>query len=269
MKNIYIAINSFVKSYHIFLKSIYQTQGNAGETYYCKNSGDIYYCFVFVVSGKLSLKVLKDSKLSVSTNEAIFLLSNEVKSYVCEKDTTYFWIYFSYDGTRLPINMSFELDNPEETLTSLDECQILLNKQGEFSLIKANNIFCKYFLEGTDKLFGQIASNGTTNLAILNSIEYINENLFHLPIIEDIASKFGMSMRKYREEFELSTGVTPSKYIKENKLLIAKNYLDNTNLTLKEIADLIEFSSPYYLSKCFKERFEITPKEYRNKKKVE
>ena len=256
MKNIYIAINSFVKSYHIFLKSIYQTQGNAGETYYCKNSGDIYYCFVFVVSGKLSLKVLKDSKLSVSTNEAIFLLSNEVKSYVCEKDTTYFWIYFSYDGTRLPINMSFELDNPEETLTSLDECQILLNKQGEFSLIKANNIFCKYFLEGTDKLFGQIASNGTTNLAILNSIEYI-------------ASKFGMSMRKYREEFELSTGVTPSKYIKENKLLIAKNYLDNTNLTLKEIADLIEFSSPYYLSKCFKERFEITPKEYRNKKKVE
>lgn len=54
MKNIYIAINSFVKSYHIFLKSVYQTQGNAGETYYCKNSGDIYYCFVFVVSGKLS-----------------------------------------------------------------------------------------------------------------------------------------------------------------------------------------------------------------------
>ncbi|MBO6262025.1 MAG: helix-turn-helix transcriptional regulator [Bacilli bacterium] len=269
MKNLYIAINSFVKPYHIFLKSIYQTQGNAGETYYCKNSGDIYYCFVFVVSGKLSLKVPNSSKLSVSTNEAIFLLSNEIKSYVCEQDTTYFWIYFSYDGTRLPINMSFALDDPEETFNSLSECQILLNKQGEFSLIKANNIFCKYFLEGTDKLFGQIASSGTTNLAILDSIEYINENLFHLPTIEEIAAKFGMPMRRFREEFELSTGVTPSKYIKENKLMIAKNYLDNTNLTLKEIADLIEFSSPYYLSKCFKERFEITPKDYRSNKKVE
>lgn len=269
MKNLYVAINSFVKPYHIFLKSIYQTQGNAGETYYCKNSGDIYYCFVFVVSGKLSLKVPNSSKLSVSTNEGIFLLSNEIKSYVFEEDTIYFWIYFSYDGTRLPINMSFTLDNPEETFNSLNECQILLNKQGEFSLIKANNIFCKYFLEGTDKLFGQIASSGTTNLAILDSIEYINENLFHLPTIEEIAVKFGMSTRRFREEFESITGVTPSKYIKENKLMIAKNYLDNTNLTLKEIADLIEFSSPYYLSKCFKERFEITPKDYRSNKKVE
>lgn len=268
MKNVRVAINGAVKANQISLKSIYETLGQNGDSYYCKLGGDIYYCFVFVVRGKMLLKAKNDLKIPVEKNEAIFILSNEIKSYKCvEDDTLYVWTYFSYDGSSLPVNTPFELNDCEKALASFEECQTLLNNQNEFDLLCANKKFTEYFIEGVEKLHKKMVNKGTTNIAILNSIDFINENLFHLPIVEDIAKMHGMSIKKYREDFEKVTGVTPSKYIKEKKLMLAKNYLDSTHLTLAEIAELLEFSSSYYLSNCFKERFNITPKEYRAKRK--
>lgn len=268
IKNLCVAISGANEQNGVFLKSVYKSEGQKDDNYYCKNGGDIYYCFVYVQKGRLLFNVLKGLKISIDAGHAVFLLSNEVKNYKCLDDgTVYYWTYFSYKGSRLPINNPLIIDDCDAIEKDFDDIQVFLNQQNEYSLLSANATFATHFLECVKKLLKNTTNNRTSNVAILNSIDFINENLFNLPIVEEIAKMYGMSLKKFRVEFEEVAGLTPSKYIKEKKLIIAKNYLDDTDLTLVEIAQLLEFSSPFYLSKCFKETYGLTPKEYRAKRK--
>ena len=263
-KNLCVAISGISEQNGVFLKSVYKTEGQRDDVYYCKNGGDIYYCYVYVASGRISLNILKDLKITVSSGSGIILLSNEVKKYKCLDDgTIYYWAFFLYNGNRLPINIPFKIDNCETIEKDFDSIQYLLNQQETYSLLNANAMFSIHFIDGVKKVLKDVVYSQVTNIAILNSVDYINENLFKLPIVEDIAKMYGMSTKKFCKEFEKVMGQTPSKYIKDKKLSIAKNYLDGTDLTLVEISRLLDFSSPFYLSKCFKEAFGLTPKDYK------
>ena len=60
-------------------------------------------------------------------------------------------------------------------------------------------------------------------------------------------------------------GVYPAKYIYDQKMLIVKQCLLDTELTIAQIAEMMGFSSAYYLSACFKKSFGYAPNEYRKK----
>ena len=225
MKNICVAINTIVNPLRVSLKSIYETSASKGDFYVCKSDGYVYNCFIFVVKGKLLLQTNKKLNIALEENKAVFVLDKEIKSYKClEDDTVYFWTYFHYEGPSLPTNTPYTVENPSKMVDGFNNCCTLLNQQDNTALMQANITFAKFFLEGNKKLNPQNGDINATNIGVLNSIDYIHENLFRLPIVEDIAEMFGMSIKKYREEFEKVTGLTPSKYIKEKKLILTKNY---------------------------------------------
>lgn len=62
------------------------------------------------------------------------------------------------------------------------------------------------------------------------------------------------------------TGLTLNDFILQIKLRKCASLLENSNLTISEIAWKAGFSSPGYMGKCFKEYFGVTPMQYRNAK---
>lgn len=98
---------------------------------------------------------------------------------------------------------------------------------------------------------------------IQKSINYINANL-HNPIqIKDVAKHVHTSISSFSHRFIKYTGVSFSTYLMNNRIKLAKEYLKYSNLSIKEIATNLSFSSPSYFTRCFKEKTGISPQKYR------
>ncbi len=68
----------------------------------------------------------------------------------------------------------------------------------------------------------------------------------------------------YNREFKEFTGTSPSQYMLELKLNVAKLLLSTTAQSVKNISYSLNFENPEYFSVFFKKRTGITPIEYRN-----
>ena len=271
MRNDIFAINTLVDTVSINIKSIYKTSARNGETYKCKMGGDVYFCYVFVLKGKMKLRTLQSYEFKVAEGCAAFLWSNDIQSYTLYgEEVQYFWVYFSLSGKKLTLMKPFAVSNVEKTSASLHRCISLLLRSTTHDSMRANMIFTKYVLEGSEKLWEEeVDAGGSQRIAIATSVDYIKDNLYNLPTIQELANLVGMSLKQYRKHFKKIMGVYPAKYIYDQKMLIVKQCLLNTELTIAQIAEMMGFSSAYYLSACFKKSFGCAPNEYRKKFKKE
>jgi AraC-like DNA-binding protein len=92
----------------------------------------------------------------------------------------------------------------------------------------------------------------------------ILENINKEIDIHEIASNLGTSYSWFRKVFKEYTGFAPSQYFQELKLRKSKELLIESNLSVKEIAYHLNFSSYEYFLSFFKKRVGLTPLEYRN-----
>ena len=91
----------------------------------------------------------------------------------------------------------------------------------------------------------------------------MNENIHRQIDIQGIATNLGTSYSWFRKEFKEYTGFSPAQYFQELKLRKAKELLSETDLSIKEIAYKLNFSSYEYFLSFFRKRVGVTPTDYR------
>lgn len=85
--------------------------------------------------------------------------------------------------------------------------------------------------------------------------------------IKEIAEKLGIGERWLRELFQQQVGASPQAILISRKLDIARNLLDNSSLSITEIAFSSGFQSIRRFNDAFKSRFKQAPRAIRKKKK--
>jgi len=104
------------------------------------------------------------------------------------------------------------------------------------------------------------------NKVVLFVEEKLNDPDFS---IEELSRYLGMSRSSlYNKLFEL-TGVAPIEYVRSIKLQKAAVLLDKSQYTIREIAFMTGFGTPGYFSKLFKEKYNLSPSEYKDAKRRE
>ena len=93
--------------------------------------------------------------------------------------------------------------------------------------------------------------------------EYIHHHSQKVNLAE-LATRFGMSYSTLQRLFKEYLGVTPSQYLAQERLRLAKKYLIETALPLKEIAEALDFSSEFYFMQVFKRLTGMTPTQWRS-----
>lgn len=81
--------------------------------------------------------------------------------------------------------------------------------------------------------------------------------------VEDICLELGISRSQLFRLVKEQTNLSPSRLIRQQRLLKGKELLETTNLRIVEIATQIGFDSPQTFSKFFTEDFGVNPTEYR------
>jgi galactofuranose transport system ATP-binding protein len=83
---------------------------------------------------------------------------------------------------------------------------------------------------------------------------------------KEIASSICMSYDNFRRKFKHQSGLSPNQYFIKLKIERAKETLVFSDLEIKEIAETLGFSDPYYFSRVFKEWEGVSPVRYRKEK---
>lgn len=96
-------------------------------------------------------------------------------------------------------------------------------------------------------------------------IEYMQTHYAENIRLSDIADVTGKSESYAGIFLKRQTGLSFAALLEQIRLLHVTDYLKNTTLSVKEIASMTGFSSPEYLSKVFRRKYDSTPLEYRKK----
>jgi len=93
--------------------------------------------------------------------------------------------------------------------------------------------------------------------------KYIELNYQNLIDLNMIADHFSFSPSYLTKIFVKHTNITPSKYILNYRINIAKQLLGDFSLTINMVANMVGYTDPFHFSKSFKQVVGSSPGSYR------
>lgn len=82
------------------------------------------------------------------------------------------------------------------------------------------------------------------------------------PSILSMAEKIKMSETKFKNLFKKMTGLTPYSFFMNNKMALAKELLEDRQLSISQISNRLHFSNNSHFTLNFKEHFGLSPKSF-------
>jgi AraC family transcriptional regulator len=94
-------------------------------------------------------------------------------------------------------------------------------------------------------------------------VEFIHSNLENELSIIALARIAQTSPFHFARQFKASTGLTPHRYVLEQRIEMAKRLLTNSHLAIAEVAQGCGFATQAHLTTAFRRHVGATPKEFR------
>ncbi|ALF53799.1 AraC family transcriptional regulator [Nostoc piscinale CENA21] len=104
-------------------------------------------------------------------------------------------------------------------------------------------------------------SQGLSQSALRQVTQYIHEHLHQDLKLIELSTITQLSPYYFLRLFKQSMGITPHQYILQCRLEQAKYLLQSSEMSIAEIAARTGFSDQSHLTRCFKRRFGVTPKQ--------
>lgn len=101
------------------------------------------------------------------------------------------------------------------------------------------------------------------NAMIALAKQYIDDNIEHSPSVLEVAEHCSLCTKHFTRTWSLFEETPPGEYIKTQRIKRIEALLADTELSLKQISDKMNFSSEYYFNAFFKRYTGMPPGEYR------
>lgn len=86
-------------------------------------------------------------------------------------------------------------------------------------------------------------------------------------IVDDLVKELAVSRSIFFKKLKTLTGLAPVEFIKEMRVKRAAQLIETGDYNMTQIAYMVGINDPRYFSKCFKQRFGMTPTEYKENAK--
>lgn len=107
--------------------------------------------------------------------------------------------------------------------------------------------------------------SGLPKNKLKQAIAYINEHLGEDVSLEAISTEVGISQYYFARMFKQSMGMSPHKYVNQQRIERAKQLLKDSRAAISEIASQLGYVDQSHLNRHFRQLTGITPKVYRDK----
>ena len=229
-----------------------------------------HYLMHFILSGKGTYQV-KDKKFEVGENQAFLIKPHEVTYYQADKEEPWEYVWIAFDGEeaeRLLEKYGLDGDKYVCTLENTDESKKYLNNISKSFMKRGFNI------DETTGYFYLIFSNISGTKQNINepqeetyfhkAEQYIRYNYSYNIHVTDIARFVGLDRTYLFKIFKKHSGMSPKRYLTLFRINTAKEMLQNTMLTVTEIAFSCGFHDTSAFCKSFDKITGRSPLKYRS-----
>lgn len=100
-------------------------------------------------------------------------------------------------------------------------------------------------------------------------IHRVVEQHYSSPItIEEMAYLSGRSLSSFKRDFQTAYGTTPARWIREHRLLKARDLLSRSAISVSEVCYSLGFENLAHFSQLFKRRFGVSPSEIESREQL-
>ena len=245
---------------------------NRAEVRTSRPKGRKDYQLLYIAAGQGHFFINGQERV-VSAGNIIVYLPGRPQEYVYFKDdkTDVYWVHFTgsdvekiidYYNIRLSENIIYIGTSPDYQWLFgriIQEMQLCRPRFEELISLLLRNIF---ILISRNLIGANRADNSLENEVEL-AMHYFRENYRSEVNVEDYALSRGMSASNFYRVFKQISGSTPLQFILKLRLSNAQNLLENSNLTIAEIASAVGYENPLYFSRVFHKHIGVSPFEYR------
>ena len=158
-----------------------------------------------------------------------------------------------------------ETSNQQKILQKLRQASALQHEENvEF---QTRNLFSELWLLLLEEIKEQPAHtvNFQNQERVQNMLTFIHAHYSEKLTLNDIAAAVSVSTRECIRCFRNTIRQTPLEYVMEYRLNMAKRLLDDTEMSITDLSLQCGFSSNAYFGKIFREKYGMTPLQYRNR----
>ena len=226
------------------------------------------YSIEYVYSGKGTIQE-NNLIFNVSAGDFFILHPNKYHHYYANPNNPWTKIWLVINGsTDFPTDLLKAYNIPDQIY--FPKINSPLELENIFQLLKNDTPNPDIELERL--IFSTIQSLGYSGLTqsigahsvVQNIKAYIDRRLNTKINLKKVCEiEFSVSPEYFSRAFKKIYGVSPSQYILQKKVLLAKMLLEKTNLTIHQISDRFAFFDVSHFSHAFKQMTGMSPKEYR------
>lgn len=110
---------------------------------------------------------------------------------------------------------------------------------------------------------GQPAAPPDIPPPLQSALDYMERHYLEHPPLALLARQSGWQPEHFHRRFHRMFGLTPLAFMQRRRLEDSVHLLTETNLTVKEVAARLRFSSPFYFTRVFTRHFGTSPTAFR------
>ncbi|WP_299434905.1 AraC family transcriptional regulator [uncultured Maribacter sp.] len=262
--------NQITKNFYISDLGYYPMANNHHRL---RKKGAKQFIFIYCTKGKGEI-ILNGSRTLISPNQ-FFIIPKDVKhEYSADESNPWsiYWIHFNgvmalelykryaSTNTKNYRNIPFSIKKIE----LFDKIFNLLNMNYLENQIEYANLLSLNFINSfiyNDIESGKTSPNHDTLIHLIKN--FLINNLDNNYTLDEIASKFNYSKSYLHTKFKNKTGYPVMVFFKLKKIQKACEYLNYTDLSIKEISFMIGYEDPLYFSRIFKNYMGMSPRIYK------
>lgn len=220
---------------------------------------------------------IEDQKYNIAPGDFFIAPAGKYNCYAADGNNPWsiYWIHFKGPVADAFVDAFFEKKgaylgtiayNPERLAIFEQIYKHLEQGYGQDNLSYVNMRLMHYLSSFLfSDVFNQSTSPEDPSDIINASIRFMQQHMNEMITLEAIAAHVHISVSHYAYLFKKKTGYSPIEYFNQLKVQKACQYLQFTDMRIKEIADQIGIEDPYYFSRLFTKIMSMSPKDYRSK----
>ncbi len=231
------------------------------------------YALLYLVDGAGVFESAHQTALTIHAGDCLILFPSEWHRYKPEKSLGWEEYWLTFQGGMADIWKRAKLIQMHSPLISSGN-QHLLSPLFEdlLRLTKPKSARRSFETAALCHLLLARALSGLGAVSVMSNDERLHEAGDYLRMhpemdidLPQLAKQLGMSYSTFRRSFTRHFGSSPDRFHQQARVAKAKQFLIETELPLKSIAERLGYSSEFYLMQVFKRQTGVTPTQWRRR----
>ncbi len=265
MQNIFSTTTTPFSNPVVALSTLYNVRADRSYDVSCNIDDPDTFVIFRTLSGTGRIDLEGYPSIELNGDTVMISARSIVRRYRCSSEKWVFWWFKCklHSTVALPYNTALDIPGAAHDEYHTNQCFDLLKDDLKSAAIHASAHLAALLAKWSWQWHSSKRSMSPHQNSISRVTRMMHDMLDKRFTVEMMADTSRLSVRRFRQVFEQTTGQSPKKYFDRLRLDTAAEMLLTTPFSIGQLAEKLGYSSQFHFSKAFKAYFGKPPSSFR------